>query len=164
MSRFAHLEVGELEALLRHPHIGERAKKEIRAELRSDGEPKEPGARGKPRGPLEKDVRRDIIQWAKAAGAVRVVDAEQGWRPDNCQACGASLGKGARTRIDKGFPDLIVFWPAPAACWWVEVKRLGADTTPDQDAFHASLRRAGQVVFVARGVEDCVEWMERLAA
>lgn len=109
----------------------------------------------------EAEIRREIIAWCYARGAVHVTDAEQGYRPDRCKHCGGELGRGnATTRLDRGFPDLVVFWPAPRGVWWVEVKSAKGKQTDHQRQFEAWVRASGGVYLVVRDVADCESaWM-----
>ena len=114
----------------------------------------------------ESVVRRELVAWAYARGAVHVTDAEQGYRPDRCPHCREQLGKGnATTRIDRGFPDLVIFWPAPRGTWWVECKSAKGKQTEHQRQFEAWVRASGGVYLLLRSVAEAeTEYAQRFAA
>ncbi|WP_373054319.1 VRR-NUC domain-containing protein [Thioalkalivibrio sp.] len=104
-----------------------------------------------------------IRRWCEARGAVLVIDAEQGYRFDRCKHCGEPTGKGT-TRIIRGFPDLVVFWPSPRPVWWIECKRHDGRQTEHQKAFQRRCEEAGQVYLLARSVDDVMEFEARSRA
>jgi hypothetical protein len=111
----------------------------------------------------EAEIRMELREWCELMGAVVVIDAEQGYRPDRCKHCGESTGKGT-TRIVRGFPDLIVLWPAPRPAWWVEVKSAVGKQSEHQRQFQAWCEAAGEVYILARSVEDLMEVERQRAA
>jgi hypothetical protein len=112
----------------------------------------------------EDEIRRELESWCWAHGAAWIGDTEQGYRPDDCPHCHRSLGKGARTRVTLGMPDLVVVWrpEAGGGIWMIEVKSAVGVQTPEQRALEAECRLAGVTYVLARGVADCEsEWTRR---
>jgi hypothetical protein len=110
----------------------------------------------------EAEIRMELRQWCELMGAVVVIDAEQGYRPDRCKHCGESTGQGT-TRIVRGFPDLIVLWP-DRPTWWIEAKSATGRQSDHQRQFQAWCEAAGEIYILARSVEDLMEYERREAA
>ena len=92
----------------------------------------------------ERDWQTTVLKYA----------ALRGWRafhdnatnaPRRCTACGA-VRRGPRNTA--GLPDLILV--RGLTLIWVELKAQDGATTPEQRAWIAALREAGQTVFVWR--------------
>lgn len=111
----------------------------------------------------EAEIRMELRRWCEIRGAVVVVDTEQGWRGGTCKHCGADQGQGT-TRIVRGFPDLIVLWPAPRPTWWVEAKSAEGKQSDHQRQFQAWCEAAGEIYILARSVEDLMEFDRKAAA
>lgn len=124
--------------------------------------PPAPGSRSKgtavPGSPHEEEVRRVSTAIWRHYGW-RIYDFEQGYRPDDCQKCGARI-PGARTRVTLGVGDQMVVGHGLLA--WIEYKREGKEQTDNQMAFGEDLVTNGQAYFVVndpRQVADICRWV-----
>lgn len=92
----------------------------------------------------EADFQRQVVQLAKTLGWATWHDAATN-APRRCTACGA-VRRGPRNAA--GLPDLLLVRGDRAL--WVELKAQAGATSPEQRAWIAALREAGQQVYVWR--------------
>ena len=81
--------------------------------------------------PTEKVVQRAVVNFYRQLGC---------WVKSTSQA--------RRSKVALGLPDLLVFWPAREAFWFMEVKRPGGKLSVDQIAFKALAADCGITVVV----------------
>lgn len=158
-------ETATLERLRQDPAVAPIYRERIAAELR-DRVPETRPRNRKPRRLADADdpreegeIRPELKAWCWAHGAAWIGDTEQGYRPDACPHCKRSLGKGARTRVTKGFPDLVVVWKPEvgSGCWLLEAKSAVGKQTVEQRRVEIAVRAAGVTYLLARGTDDCEE-------
>ena len=78
------------------------------------------------------------------------VDTEQGWRRDGS------------TRVDKGFPDLLIFGHGLFA--FAEIKSATGRQSPDQRAFQDRANVAGIPYLLWRHESDAIAWADGVLA
>jgi hypothetical protein len=75
----------------------------------------------------------------------------------------SSAIEGARLRasgLQRGFPDLLLFWPVQAA---IELKRQkGGRVSDEQRAWLDTLEGCGWKVQVCKGADAAIEWLEEI--
>lgn len=155
---FDHLSLDELRRARSHPGLApayvDALDLEIAERELAEGGPRPRRSRRLLK--LERDVRREIVAWAYARGAIKVLDFEQGYRLSRCKNCGQELGRRhATTRVEKGLADLYVMWPPPARPWWIECKSETGKQTHEQQEFQRAVAAGGGVYVLARSVQDC---------
>ena len=112
--------------------------------------PKDPNAE-----PTEHQEQVKLVGWMRKKGWTFCAVPNGGSR--------ASAIEGARLRasgLQKGFPDLLVFWPVQAA---IELKRQkGGRVSQEQQAWLDTLQGCGWRVQVCRGADAAIEWLEEI--
>ena len=116
-------------------------------------EPKKRAAAGSDGRPLEKDIQADILSYLHQRRDVVFVGRFNS---------GTSVEhNGNQTRYTRfhtvpGFPDIHGMLVGGRA-FWIEVKRPGSKTTPQQEAFIGDVSGSGGLAFVARSVQEVIE-------
>ena len=112
--------------------------------------PKDPNAV-----PTEHQEQVKLVGWMRKKGWTFCAIPNGGSR--------SSAIEGARLRasgLQKGFPDLLVFWPVQAA---IELKRQkGGRVSQEQQAWLDTLEGCGWQVQVCRGADAAIEWLEEI--
>lgn len=112
--------------------------------------PKDPNAV-----PTEHQEQVKLVGWMRKKGWTFCAVPNGGAR--------SSAIEGARLRsagLQKGFPDLLVFWPVQAA---IELKRQkGGRVSPEQQAWLDTLQGCGWQVQVCKGADAAIEWLEEI--
>ena len=97
--------------------------------------------------PPEKDVQKAIVAYLEYAGyCVAVTDRSRHWD---------AKGRVRASRISmRGYPDLSLVVKGRAV--FIEVKSAKGRLSPDQVKCHEHLRAHGALVYVVRGVDECI--------
>jgi len=105
----------------------------------------------------ENQRKADARQVVEAMGWL-VLDFEQGYRPDDCPACGAHLPGGHSTRVPRGIGDWLCMRSGMAR--WVEWKTDTNGPTPHQRAFGEECAKKGIRWAVCRNTEEVVLFLQ----
>lgn len=68
-----------------------------------------------------------------------------------------------REGLSSGFPDVLCIWPG-AGVAFVEFKRPGGATSPNQSEWHERLDAYGHRIFVAYGVDQAIDFLRQCGA
>lgn len=105
--------------------------------------------------PTEHQEQVRLVAWMRKKGWTFCAIPNGGSR--------SSAIEGARLRsagLQRGFPDLLVFWPVQAA---IELKRQkGGRVSDEQKAWLDTLKGCGWHAQVCRGSDAAIEWLEEI--
>lgn len=107
--------------------------------------------------PKEKEIERCILEWLNAQPGCKAWKNKSTGTYDPVRKC---FRQNHSRWSEKGTSDILGIWAGKMLC--IEVKSKRGTLRPEQKEFLTRMSELGAIAFVARSLDDVIEWLSQI--